>query len=122
MRWHFQHLRDHVYHSSLFTIIDSGDTSKKLVFDISAVITATTRKILMPDSDVNLGDIIPKGAPFNASEVVKTNGVGALITQAIKSAFNKAFGAIAGTVTEGNDSRLSDSRTPTGPAGGRFEW
>ena len=59
-----------------------------------------------------------KGAPFNANEVVKTNGIGAFITEAIKSAFNKAFGAIAGTVTEGNDSRLSDSRTPTGPAGG----
>jgi hypothetical protein len=29
------------------------------------------------------------------------------------TAFNKNFGATAGTVTEGNDARLSDSRTPT---------
>jgi len=30
------------------------------------------------------------------------------------TAFNKNFGAIAGTVAEGNDSRLSDARTPLG--------
>ncbi|RLC09881.1 MAG: hypothetical protein DRI24_21105 [Deltaproteobacteria bacterium] len=29
------------------------------------------------------------------------------------SAFNKTFGAVAGTVTEGDDARLSDSRPPT---------
>jgi hypothetical protein len=29
------------------------------------------------------------------------------------TAFNKNFGTTAGTVTQGNDSRLSDSRTPT---------
>lgn len=29
------------------------------------------------------------------------------------TAFNKAFGTIAGTVAEGNDARLSDARTPT---------
>jgi len=32
------------------------------------------------------------------------------------SAFNKNFGSSAGTVTEGNDSRLSDARTPTSHA------
>lgn len=30
-----------------------------------------------------------------------------------ETAFNKPFGTSAGTVTEGNDSRLSDARTPT---------
>lgn len=34
------------------------------------------------------------------------------------SAFNKNFGTTAGTVVEGNDERLSDSRTPKGTAGG----
>lgn len=34
------------------------------------------------------------------------------------TAFNKNFGTAAGTVTEGNDARLSDSRTPKGTAGG----
>jgi hypothetical protein len=29
-----------------------------------------------------------------------------------------AYGAVANTVTEGNDTRLSDARTPTGAAGG----
>ncbi len=32
------------------------------------------------------------------------------------TAFNKDFGNVAGTVTEGNDSRLSDTRTPTSHA------
>ena len=34
------------------------------------------------------------------------------------TAFNKDFGTTAGTVTEGNDPRLSDARTPEGSAGG----
>lgn len=34
------------------------------------------------------------------------------------TAFNKDFGTTAGTVTEGNDPRLSDARTPKGDAGG----
>lgn len=34
------------------------------------------------------------------------------------TAFNKNFGTAAGTVTEGNDSRLSDARIPKGTAGG----
>lgn len=34
------------------------------------------------------------------------------------TAFNKDFGTTAGTVTEGNDPRLSNARTPKGSAGG----
>ena len=34
------------------------------------------------------------------------------------TAFNKNFGTTAGSVTEGNDARLSDARTPKGAAGG----
>lgn len=34
------------------------------------------------------------------------------------TAFNKNFGTAAGTVTEGNDARLSDARIPKGTAGG----
>lgn len=34
------------------------------------------------------------------------------------TAFNKDFGTTSGTVTEGNDPRLSDARTPKGDAGG----
>lgn len=33
------------------------------------------------------------------------------------TAFNKNFGTVAGTVTQGNDSRLSDARTPTKKTG-----
>ena len=35
-----------------------------------------------------------------------------------KSAFNVDFGTTAGTAVEGNDTRLSDARTPKGSAGG----
>lgn len=38
-----------------------------------------------------------------------------------ESAFNRAFGAGASTVCEGNDSRLSDARAPTGAAGGGLD-
>ena len=37
------------------------------------------------------------------------------------TAFNKDFGTTAGTVAEGNDPRFSDSRTPTGAAGGGLD-
>ena len=37
------------------------------------------------------------------------------------TAFNKDFGTEAGTVTEGNDPRLSDARTPKGAAGGDLQ-
>ncbi len=37
------------------------------------------------------------------------------------TAFNKNFGSVAGTVTEGNDSRLSNARTPTSHALGGAE-
>jgi len=38
-------------------IVASGDATKKLVFDASAIATATTRTITMPDSDVDLSDV-----------------------------------------------------------------
>ena len=81
-------------------------------------------------------DGIETGAEVNVIEGVKRNGV--LLTPTAKivditvpttpsevgaepsfsknTAFNKNFGSSAGTVTEGNDSRLSDARTPTAHA------
>jgi hypothetical protein len=62
------------------------------------------------------------GVGGTATDVVMTfptpTEIGAKADFAENTAFNKNFGAVAGTVTEGNDSRLSDSRTPTGSAGG----
>lgn len=45
-------------------------------------------------------------------------GIGAKPNFSENTAFNKDFGSSSGEVCEGDDSRLSDSRTPTGIAGG----
>jgi len=50
---------------------------------------------------------------LQVSQIVETNASKDLISVAKGTAYNKAFGTTAGTVTEGNDSRLSDARTPT---------
>lgn len=79
-------------------------------------------------------DYIPEGGG-GAVDTVTGDGVGGTATDVVltfptpaeigakadfseNTAFNKDFGAIAGTVTEGDDARLSDSRTPNGSAGG----
>ena len=62
------------------------------------------------------------GVGGTATDVVLTfptpAEIGAKTDFAENTAFNKNFGTVSGTVTEGDDSRLSDSRTPTGSAGG----
>lgn len=40
---------------SVFRIQDDGDDTKEIAFQASAITTATTRTITMPDADVNLG-------------------------------------------------------------------
>lgn len=79
-------------------------------------------------------DYVPEGATGGV-DTVTGDGVGGTATDVVmtfptpaeigakldfteNTAFNKNFGAVAGTVTEGDDSRLSDSRTPSGAAGG----
>lgn len=42
---------------NLFRITDDGDSSKKIAFEASAITTATTRTVTMPDANVDLGDI-----------------------------------------------------------------
>lgn len=79
-------------------------------------------------------DYVPEGATGGV-DTVTGDGVGGTATDVVmtfptpaeigakadfteNTAFNKNFGSSAGEVCEGNDSRLSDSRTPTGSAGG----
>jgi hypothetical protein len=50
------------------------------------------------------------------SQVVETDSSGYLVSAAKGTAYNKAFGTGSGDVCEGNDSRLSDSRTPSAHA------
>jgi hypothetical protein len=55
---------------------------------------------------------------FGTNKNIESDGSGILIGTTKLTAFNKNFGSAAGTVVEGNDSRLSDSRPPSGAAGG----
>lgn len=58
-----------------FDVHNSGDPTKVMMFDISAVATATTRTISMPDEDVNLGLI---SSAIQSSEKGANNGVATL--------------------------------------------
>ena len=70
----------------------------------------------------SVDSVTGEGVGGTATDVVMTfptpAEIGAKADFVENTAFNKNFGAVSGTVTEGNDSRLSDSRTPTGSAGG----
>jgi hypothetical protein len=44
-----------VFSDAVFRIQDNGDATKELAFEVSAIATATTRTITMPDANVNLG-------------------------------------------------------------------
>jgi hypothetical protein len=52
---------------------------------------------------------------LTSDDLTRTAGAGLLLTG---SAFSADFGVGAGKVTQGDDARLSDARTPTGAAGG----
>lgn len=76
----------------------------------------------VPEGSTGVNTVTGDGVGGTATDVVMTfptpAEIGAKTDFSENTAFNKNFGSIAGTVTEGNDSRLSDSRTPTGSAGG----
>ena len=55
---------------------------------------------------------------FTANQILESDGSKKIVSVAKNDAHNKNFGSNAGTVTEGDDSRLSDSRVPSGAAGG----
>ena len=76
---------------------DPTDATKLVRIDAGTVATGTTRVITMPNQDV---DLTPGTGSFE----------GAIGTK--KTAFNTDFGTASGTTCQGNDSRLSDSRTP----------
>jgi len=76
----------------------------------------------VPEGATGVDTVTGDGVGGTATDVVLTfptpAEIGAKADFTENTAFNKNFGAVSGTVTEGNDSRLSDSRTPTGSAGG----
>ncbi len=116
--------------------IQSGlDADKPLVGDTGAIYISTDTKIIYQDTGtawekrgvVNWGDIDGKPSAFNptahksthatgGSDALSPADIGAEPAFNKNTAFNKNFGNSAGTVTEGNDARLSDARTPTAHA------
>lgn len=48
------------FNDTAFNIFNNADNTKKINFDASAITTATTRTISMPDSNVDLGNIVDK--------------------------------------------------------------
>jgi hypothetical protein len=71
----WQDLAAAVVASNLFRIQDNIDATKQIAFDASAITTATTRTITMPDSNVSLGLI---ATALQTSQLGVANGVASL--------------------------------------------
>ena len=97
----------------------AGDANKPVKLDATGKIDAS----MIDGNDVSYNDISNKPASFTPSAHKSTHATGG--TDAIapsdigaepaftkNTAHNKNFGTAAGTVCQGNDSRLSDARTP----------
>ena len=82
-----------VFSDGAFRVYDDGDLTKQVGFQCSGVATATTRIITMPDNDVNL----------STDQAASTGSLRTLGTGVLQAC-------------AGNDSRLSDARTPTAHA------
>ena len=64
------------------------------------------------DFGVGSSNIPAIGTTLGTTQNVETDSSGKLITAVKASAFNKDFGTTSGTITQGNDSRLNDTRIP----------
>ena len=85
-----------IWYKSIGDIIDANDFNAK----VDKVVGGTENDLVVLDS---IGKIKDSGKKISDFEpVIPTKG----------TAFNKDFGTAADTVCEGNDSRLSDTRTP----------
>lgn len=85
-----------IWYKSIGDIIDANDFNAK----VDKVVGGTENNLVVLDSIGNIKDAGKKVSDFEPVIPVK------------KTAFNKDFGTAADTVCEGNDSRLSDTRTP----------
>lgn len=121
-----------VYHDgSVFGIADATNTTKRVAFNVSGVSASTTRTLTVPNQS---GTIALVGHTHSASDVTSGTfdaGLLPLATTSVRGAVivgtglgvssgtvSVQYGSSGSTACAGNDSRLSDSRTPTGAAGG----
>lgn len=58
---------DPEFADNTFRIVDNGDSSKELAFEVAAITTLTTRTITMPDRDVDLTDVAESFATDGAA-------------------------------------------------------
>lgn len=83
-----------------FSIFDDGDNTKVIAFQASAISTATTRTISMPDSDVDLADIATNAADISSNDT----DIADLVTLSGVAANSAALGTFTG-------STIPDSQT-----------
>jgi len=87
----------YVWYKTMGDIVDANDFNAKA----DKVVGGTENNLAALDATGNLKDAQKKVSDFEPVITPK------------RTAFNKDFGATSGTVCEGNDSRLSNPRTPT---------
>jgi hypothetical protein len=101
------------------TSAGAGDASKPIKLDSTGKIDAS----MIDDSDIsynNIADVPSSFTPSTHASTHATGGTDAIAPSDIgaepaftkNTAHNKNFGSTAGTVCQGDDSRLSDARTP----------
>jgi hypothetical protein len=96
------------------TAADVGaDTTGAATAAVSAHVAATD-----PHGDRAYTDTQTATRAAAATQIIAGTGLTGGGTLAADRTLNVAYGASAGTACEGDDTRLSNSRTPTGPAGG----
>jgi hypothetical protein len=91
-----------------FTLQDSGDTTKQVVFQLSGLTTGVTRTITVPDSDITLGagggDASTNTATSVDSEVALFSGTGGkTLKRATGSGIAKLTSGVLSTGTAGID-------------------
>ncbi|MCG3175460.1 MAG: hypothetical protein MOGMAGMI_00389 [Candidatus Omnitrophica bacterium] len=75
-----------VFSDSVFRVQDNGDATKQLAFEVSAITTATTRTITIPDANLDLADIATNTTKID--DLVILSGV---------AAYSEDLGTFTGT-------------------------
>ena len=111
--------------SSDFYILDVIDPTKKAYFDVSGLTTGTERSYAFPDAAGTLALTTTPPASHAHGNITNDGKIGStanlpLITTTAGAITTGAFGTSANQFCQGNDSRLSDARTPTSHSHGNI--
>ena len=93
-------------------------TGKVYEINGTTVLSATALGSGVVSSSLTSVGTITSGTWTGTTIAVANGGTGATTPEAARTNLGVAYGSTAGTVCEGNDARLSNSRVPTGNAGG----